>query len=97
MTYVLQHTSTLQIYTCMLVNHYQLAYYGVKYWDRLETATEQYPAFLASQAAIDLENWQVVEMEESRMKLCNVKLKNDPLFHVFFSKSAQIDIKLHES
>ena len=46
MPFVLQHKDTEQIYTCTLVNHYGLAYYGVKFWPELEEAQQQSLPFL---------------------------------------------------
>lgn len=84
MPYVLQHKETEQIFTCTLVNHYGLAYYGVKFWMEPEEAEAQASQFLESQQAADPSHWQVIEMEENEMKICNVKLKNSPLLQLFW-------------
>ena len=85
MPYVLQQKVTEQIYTCTLVNHYGLAYYGVKYWEGHEEAREQAQLFLESQQAVDPSSWHVIEMEENEMKRCNVKLRNSPQLQLFWS------------
>ena len=85
MPFVLQHKETDQIYTCTLVNHYGLAYYGVKFWQEEEEATEQAAPFLASQAINDPTNWAVIELEENEMKIGNVKLRNSPQMQLFWS------------
>jgi hypothetical protein len=87
MPYVLKHRETSQIYTCMLVNHYELAYYGVKFWpDEAETAArEEAAAWLAAQGIADADAWNVVRMDEATMKLGNVKLKNDPANELFLN------------
>ncbi|WP_144028999.1 hypothetical protein [Paenibacillus rigui] len=78
MPLVLKHKITNQIYTCMLVNNYQLAYYGTKYWEGREEAEQQLNSFLASQGIEDMQAWGLLELSENQLKLCNVKLKNDP-------------------
>ncbi|MCY9659126.1 hypothetical protein P5G65_21770 [Paenibacillus chondroitinus] len=78
MPYVLQNKNTEQLLTCMLVNHYGLAYYGVKFWPEQEEANEHSRDFLHSITGVVPEDWQVIELEDGEMKLCNVKLKNDP-------------------
>lgn len=45
MPYVLKQKITQQIFTCTQVNHYGLAYYGVKFWPELEEAEQQFPEF----------------------------------------------------
>ncbi|WP_156158139.1 hypothetical protein [Gordoniibacillus kamchatkensis] len=49
MPYVLKQRETAQIYTCMLVNHYQLEYYGVKFWQDEAAARGEAAAFLTAQ------------------------------------------------
>jgi hypothetical protein len=87
MPYVLKHRETSQIYTCMLVNHYELAYYGVKFWsDEAEAAArEEAAAWLAAKGVADADAWDVVRMDEATMKLGNVKLKNDPANELFLN------------
>jgi hypothetical protein len=76
--FVLQHKDTCQVYTCMLVNHYRLEYYGVKYWEDEDEAERDRIPYLQEKEVTDPESWRVLEMEESKMKISNVKLKNDP-------------------
>jgi hypothetical protein len=85
MPFVLQHKETEQIYTCTLVNHYGLAYYGVKFWPELDDAQEQALQFLESQSVIKPSSWQVIELEENEMKICNVKLRNSYQLQLFWS------------
>ncbi|MCR8641118.1 hypothetical protein NV379_00480 [Paenibacillus sp. N1-5-1-14] len=78
MAFVLHHPETEQIYTRMLVNHYELAYYGVQNWETEEEAKahlEAEPAFLDRDGKV---SWFVLEVSEHQMKIFNVKLKNDP-------------------
>ncbi|NOU68546.1 hypothetical protein GC096_31430 [Paenibacillus sp. LMG 31461] len=85
MPYVLQQKDSEQIYTTTLVNHYGLAYYGVKFWNEQEEANKHAIAFLESQAVQDPSSWQVIELEENEMKIGNVKLKNSPQWRLFWS------------
>ncbi|UJF35422.1 hypothetical protein [Paenibacillus hexagrammi] len=83
MPFILQNMKNKQVYACMLVNHYELAYYGVKYWDTRDDALEQSQQFLQERGeALPIE-WEVKEIEDRKMKLCNVKLKNDPTLDLF--------------
>lgn len=85
MPYVLQQKESEQIYTTTLVNHYGLAYYGVKFWNEQEEANEQASSFLESQSVSKPDSWQVIELEENEMKIGNVKLKNSPQWRLFWS------------
>jgi tellurite resistance-related uncharacterized protein len=94
--YVLQHTSTSQIYTCMLVNHYRLEYYGVKFWNSSEEAEQEHEPFLHDKGILDPQAWQIVEMEESQMKISNVKLKNDPAYLLYWNESQRPEARKSE-
>lgn len=89
MPYVLKQRETGQIYTCMLVNHYQLEYYGVKFWGEEKAAREEAAAFLNGQRVSDPSAWDVVLLDESAMKLGNVKLKNDPSYALYLDESSR--------
>lgn len=78
MPYVLKHKATGRIFTRMLVNNYQLAYYGTQYWDEPEDAEREYVSLLSSQGIEEPSDWGLMELSENQLKLCNVKLKNDP-------------------
>jgi hypothetical protein len=85
--FVLQHTNTSQVYTCILVNHYRLEYYGVKFWNSEEEAEQELILFLQGRGIEDPETWKMVEMHESTMKISNVKLKNDPNLLLFWEQN----------
>ncbi|MBP1961016.1 hypothetical protein [Paenibacillus aceris] len=97
MPYVLQNKKTDQLYTCTLVNHYGLAYYGVKYWSELEEANELSHAFILTIEGSVAEDWQVIELEESEMKLCNVKLKNDVNLSVIWLPTRKPEVRKLEN
>ena len=83
MPFVLQHQGTKQIYSCMLVNHYDLPYYGVMNWQD-EAGVSQ---FLRSGEINHPEVWKPVEITQSMLKSCNVKLKNDPRLRLFWQNN----------
>lgn len=93
MPYVLQHKISEQIFTCTLVNHYGLAYYGVKFWSNRDEVDDQYLTFLQSIEGVLTEDWQIIELEEGEMKLCNVKLKNDPSLQVFWPPTRKPEVR----
>lgn len=89
MPFVLQHSQTLQLYTCMLVNHYGLSYYGTKYWDTAEEYHGDSDS-LRENGIRDVEACQLVEITAEQLKLCNVKLKNDPTNLLFWENGRAI-------
>ncbi|MFS1512645.1 hypothetical protein VQL36_09430 [Chengkuizengella sp. SCS-71B] len=89
MPFVLKHKESSQIFTCTLINIYQLPYYGTKFWDKLKDAEEEAPAFLKEHQVSDPELWTYLEVSEQKLKIFNVRLNNDS------AKSLFIDEKLH--
>jgi hypothetical protein len=92
MPIVLQHQQSGQIYTCVLVNHYQLRYYGTKYWDDEDAAATQKAAFLAAEGDLDPDQWRLLTIEEAKMKIFNVRLKNDLENQLFLDGDGQLTI-----
>jgi len=93
----LKHAETGQIYTCMLVNHYELAYYGTKFWDSKEAAEEQMTLFLQEQSMQQTESWDVAEVSEQQMKVFNVKLRNDSRNRLFVGDDGSVRIEKSEA
>ncbi|WP_171685911.1 hypothetical protein [Paenibacillus planticolens] len=93
----MQNKRTDQLYTCTLVNNYDLAYYGVKYWSEREEAEEQVHAFILSIEGLAAEEWQIIELEEREMKLCNVKLKNDANHALFWLPTRKSEVRKVEN
>ena len=89
MPFVLKHDKTSQIFTCTLINSYELAYYGTKFWDDEEEARAAYSDFLRSQGVLEIGDWQLMELSDHDLKLCNVKLKNDPRLILSFNEETQ--------
>ncbi|WP_072327363.1 MULTISPECIES: hypothetical protein [unclassified Paenibacillus] len=78
MSYVLRHSVTGEIAACLQKNNYDLDYYGIRQWDSEQEAQEQKAMFLEQIGHDDEHRWLVLHLDESRVKLGNVKLKNDP-------------------
>lgn len=89
MPYVLQHNTSRQIYACLLRNGYDLIYYGVKVWEDEDAAVQQLPEFLASQPSLDQDAWTLLDLDEHLLKLCNVKLKNDPRYRCYLGEDGR--------
>jgi hypothetical protein len=87
--FVLKNLATSQLYTCTLINGYRLAYYGTKYWDDESSALSSYKPFLASQEVSDIESWGLLELTENQLKMCNVKVKNDPRYLLYWDEAKQ--------
>lgn len=92
MPIVLKHHHTSQIYTCNLINGYRLEYYGTKFWDDMDKANEQVEEFLQMMGD-DPQDWELYEIEESKMKIFNVRLKNDPKNELYLDDAGRPIIK----
>ncbi|MEW9668547.1 hypothetical protein [Ammoniphilus sp. 3BR4] len=80
MPYVLKNKSNAQIFTALLPNAYGLSYYGPLSWNDRASAEENYK-FILQQMEVPLEEadrWELLEVSESQLRLCNVKLNNNP-------------------
>lgn len=86
MPYVLKHTASSELFACKLVNRYDLIYYGVKEWEDEATARSDKNPFMAARGVEDPASWEVVELEEMKLKLANVKLKNDASNRLFLGE-----------
>lgn len=89
MPYVLKHKQTSQLYTCSLINVYRLPYYGTKCWDYEDDARSSYIPFLESKDPAAVQDWELMEISENQLKLCNVKLKNDPRFILLWDEETR--------
>ncbi|UUZ78937.1 hypothetical protein LJK88_27145 [Paenibacillus sp. P26] len=78
MPYVLRHESTGEILACIQKNIYRLDYYGIKWWETEEEAEAARPEVLEQLKVPDPHRWQILRVDEHRLKLFNVKLKNNP-------------------
>lgn len=94
MPFVLRNQQTWEVYTCPLINLYQIPYHGVKAWDSTEQADKEAAEFLQQQGIANPEDWTITEVEEKRLKLFNVKLKNDPSRRLFVDQDGNIDVRV---
>lgn len=85
MPFVLIHKKDRRIYSCPLINIYNLPYYGAKFWDSREEAEQEARQFLAAKNESSPDDWDLLEVEEHRLKVLNVKLGNNP------ARSVRID------
>ncbi|MEF3305491.1 hypothetical protein [Paenibacillus sp. GYB003] len=96
MPYVLKHIVSSELFACTLLNRYDLPYYGVKEWDDEATALGDKNPFLAARSVEDPRAWDVVELEEMKLKMANVKLKNDPSNRLFLGEDGAFRLEKRE-
>ena len=96
MPFVLKHAASSELFACMLVNRYELPYYGVKDWEDEAAARSDKEPFLAAREADDPAAWDVVELEEMKLKMANVKLKNDPANRLYMDDSGAFRLARRE-
>ncbi|RKN84910.1 hypothetical protein [Paenibacillus ginsengarvi] len=96
MPYVLKHVSSSELFACKLINRYDLTYYGVKDWDDETTAQSDKTPFLAARGEENAEEWNVVELDEMKLKMANVKLRNDPSFRLFLNDDGTYRVERRE-
>lgn len=90
MPYALKNKKTSELFSCTLLNVYDLPYHGVKLWEESAAAEAEARAFLAERGVEDPEEWEIVSLDENRAKLCNVKLNNNPKKRVFLADDGSI-------
>jgi hypothetical protein len=81
MPFVLRNRTTGEIRTSMMTNIYDLPYYGTNFWETREEAERE----LADMPA----EWEVLEVAEERLKLFNVKLRNNPRLRLHLAPDGQ--------
>lgn len=89
MPYVLKHKQTSEIFTCTLINVYDFPYHGTKFWEDDELAKAEFIPFLSSLHINELASWEVIEVEESQLKMFNVKLNNNPKRKLFLNEQGK--------
>lgn len=90
MPYVVRNKLTDEVFACMLINTYDIPFYGAKFWDDPDTAQAEKETFLQEQNVASPIDWEVYEVEEHTLKLLNVKLANKPSRKVFIDVNGQI-------
>ena len=96
MPYVLRHRDTGEIAAAVMKNVYDLDYFGVKWWATQEEAEAERDAWSAGREASGAADWEVVQMDESRIKLMNVKLKNNPALMILVQPDGRLEAKRRE-
>ncbi|MFB6364589.1 hypothetical protein ACFCP7_11045 [Paenibacillus elgii] len=92
MPYVLRHADSGEIAACIQKNIYDFDYFGVKQWEAEGQAEADKHSFLESIGVDQLRDWHILPIQEERVKLCNVKLKNDPSRRVRLSDDGQLTV-----
>jgi len=93
MPYILRHQPTAEIFTCHLVNNYNIPFFGTKFWDSPIDAQQEYIAFLEAHQVKITDEWEIIEVEEHQLKLFNVKLNNNPAKSLFLDDKGKSTIK----
>lgn len=69
----------------MMINKYDLGYYGTNAWDAREEAEKEAGGMPAG--------WEVIEVAEDRLKLFNVKLRNNPYLRLYVDDTGQTEVR----
>ena len=85
MPYVLHNRITGEIRSSMMINLYDLPYYGTNFWETREEAEKE----LADMPA----EWEVLEVAEERLKRFNVKLRNNPRLRLHLGPDGQAETR----
>lgn len=93
MAYVLKHKETSEIFSCTLINVYDLPYHGVKTWEDSAAAASELGQITAAAGHDQPSLWEVMQLEENRLKLCNVKLNNDANRRVFLLSDGRLEAR----
>jgi hypothetical protein len=93
MYWVIRHKVSGRIFSCKLINGYDMEYYGVKNWDDHDTALAEMPAFLKLYEKSELDEWAICEIEEMPLKMLNVKLNNNPAKRVFMDSEGKLSVE----
>ena len=89
MPFVLKHNVTSEIFTCPLINKYDIPYFGTKFWNDIPEAEQEMNHFLEAQETVHPEDWELFEVEELQLKLFNVKLNNNPSKSLFLDDNGK--------
>lgn len=94
MPFVLRHRESQEIATATLINIYKIPYWGAKVWDAREDAEKEKADFLNSLEVLASEHdaWDFIEVDESKVKMMNVKLNNLANRRVHMNEQGQLSI-----
>lgn len=91
MFYVLKHKDTGEIFSCSQRNVYDFVYHGVKSWEDGETAAAELGTLTAEHGYDEPWVWEVFPVEEHTLKMCNVKLANNPAKRVYMLADGRLE------
>jgi hypothetical protein len=94
--FILKNKETSEIFTCHLINNYQIPFFGTKFWDYPQAAQQEYVTFLETHQVNNTEQWDLLEVEEHQLKLFNVKLNNNPAKSLFLDENGKSTVKAAE-
>lgn len=93
MPYVLKHKETGEIFSCSLTNIYDFTYHGVKAWDELSEAAAECGPLAVEYGYNEPWLWEVTPLEENKLKLCNVKLNNNPSKRIYLLEDGRLEAR----
>jgi uncharacterized protein involved in tellurium resistance len=93
MSFVLKHKETGEIFSCTLKNIYDFEYHGVKVWDDADAAGAELGAVTAEQGDDQPWTWEVAELDEAKVKMCNVKLNNNPAKRIYMTAEGKLEAR----
>jgi hypothetical protein len=85
MPFILKQRNTGEVAAAVLLNVYDLHYYGAEWWPTEEEAL---------QAAAGRPDWIPVPVTESRLKVLNVKLNNDESRKLFLNDDGTLRVEI---
>jgi hypothetical protein len=91
--YVLRQRQTMRVLTGWLINHYDLPYVGTIHWETKEEAEKHKVVMLEQAGEAEPELWEVYHLDENQLKMCNVKLKNDPSLHLYIEDGGHMRVE----
>ncbi|MBO8172368.1 MAG: hypothetical protein H0Z33_10795 [Bacillaceae bacterium] len=94
MPVVIRHITTRQLVTDRMKNVYGLMYYGVKHWDTMEEARQEWKEYLLHFIPeVPFEEWELCEISGETLKSGNVKLNNEPSRILFLEEDGRIRLE----
>jgi hypothetical protein len=94
MPFILKHAETSEVFTCPLINNYDIPFFGTQFWDHLSQAEQEKEAFLQSRLVENPEKWELLEIEEHQLKMFNVKLNNNPVKSLFLDDQGKATVRV---
>lgn len=96
MPYILRHRNTHEVAAAVLRNIHEFDYFGVQWWESTEEAEAEREQFLAKWQYEEPECWDIIQVDEMKVKTMNVKLKNSPAYQVTLDNEGRIAASLRQ-